>query len=190
MNSYLKCCFILCLSACASQRISDQLSLFDGETLHGWRHVGEADWRVVNGVIEGGGEKEGYLVTEKTFADYTLSLEFWIDGTTNSGVFIGCPTQVLFDPEVCYEINIWDEHPRSSARTGSIVLEVMPPLAHVKTVGKWNTYEITSVGSRLVVRLNGVVTAELENARRDAGYIALQHAETGKVRFRNLRLSY
>ncbi len=166
------------------------MSLFDGQTLAGWRQVGEAEWRVVNEVIEAGGEKEGFLVTEKAFADYRLSLEFWVDETTNSGVFIGCPTQVSFDPEVCYEINIWDAHPRPQARTGSIVLEVMPPIAHVETVGRWNTYEITSVDSRLVVRLNGIVTAELGNARPDAGYIALQHAESGKIRFRNLRLSY
>ena len=118
MNSYLKCfaqCFVLCLSACAvsSQKISDRMSLFNGETLAGWRQVGEAEWHVINGVIEASGEKEGYLVTEKPFAGYRLSLEFWIDETTNSGVFIGCPTQLLFNPEVCYEINIWDKHPKT-----------------------------------------------------------------------------
>ncbi|MCH8258296.1 MAG: DUF1080 domain-containing protein [Proteobacteria bacterium] len=195
MNKRMQCFglyFVLCLSACAVTRQArgDQISLFDGDTLAGWRLVGAAEWRVINGAIEAAGDKDGYLVTEKTFADYRLTLEFWIEATTNSGVFIGCPTQVLFSPEVCYEINIWDEHPRPSARTGSIVLEVMPPLAYVETVGKWNTYEITSMGSTLVVELNGIVTAELDNTRAEAGYIALQHAGTGRIRFRNLRLSH
>lgn len=175
-----------CLANQATEH--DVINLFDGETLAGWKPVGNASWRVVDGVIEAQGMGEGYLVTETPYTNYRLTLEFWVDATTNSGVFVGCPGLVEPNPKDCYEINIWDNHPTPPARTGSIVFEVMPPLAHKDTIGRWNTYEITNINSSLEVRLNGTVTAVLGNARTEAGHIALQHAESGTVRFRKLRL--
>ena len=61
-------------------------------------------------------------------------------------------------------------------------------LAHVETVGHWNTYEITARGGFLEARVNGTVTAVLEDADPTRGFIALQRWEQGSVRFRNLEL--
>lgn len=186
----LICSFLLWSETSLAQQAPAEgtIALFDGATLAGWTSVGNADWQVVDGMIEAQGGGDGFLVTDIPYAGYRLTVEFWVDGTTNSGVFIGCPPLSEPNPKDCYEFNIWDNHPTPQARTGSIVFEVMPPLAHENTVGKWNTYEITSVASHLVVRLNGTVTAILDKARPDPGHIALQHAENGTVRFRKLYL--
>ena len=62
-------------------------------------------------------------------------------------------------------------------------------LAIVKTVGRWNTYDVLSRGSRIEVRVNGTLTATLDDADPSPGFIALQHWRAGEVRFRSLILT-
>tara|TARA_R110002110_G_scaffold91264_2_gene237458 strand:- start:79986 stop:80549 length:564 start_codon:yes stop_codon:yes gene_type:complete len=163
--------------------------LFNGENLQGWWTTGDAQWQAGNGQIVARGDGDGYIASDSSYGDFLLSLEFWVDATTNSGVYIRCRDRARIHPETCYEINIWDDHPQPDARTGSIVFKVMPPLAQVLTVGRWNRYEIVARGARIEARVNGVLTAVLEDADERAGFIALQHAETGTVKFRNIQLT-
>ena len=172
----------------AGPAFATEFMLYDGESLAGWQVVGEANWVSREGVIEAAGAGDGFLLSDNKYANFVLTLEFWVDATTNSGVFIGCPGGGKIHPEQCYEINIWDDHPKPPARTGAIVFEVMPPLVHLETVGKWNTYEISHTGTRVTATLNGELTAVLDDARPEAGHIALQHFGDGVVRFRKLRL--
>ena len=105
------------------------IALFGGEGLSGWVSRGDTDWSVEDGVLIGSGAGQGFFLTNRDYGDFRLRLEFWIDVTTNSGVFIRCRDRNRIHPETCYELNIWDEHPRQAARTGAIVLKAMPPLA-------------------------------------------------------------
>jgi hypothetical protein len=165
------------------------LCLFDGQSLAGWYPVGEAAWRVEQGALVASGEEQGFLASDAEFANFRLSLEFWVDATTNSGVFIRCTDRGRIHPDNCYELNIWDRHPRQEARTGAIVFRVMPPLAEVQTIGRWNRLEVTAAGSVIELAINGEVTARLDNAKAGSGFIALQHAEQGVVKFRNIQLT-
>ena len=162
--------------------------LFDGATLSGWQEVGEADWSVQDREIVASGSGDGFLASTGRYGDFHLRLEFWVDATTNSGIFIRCSDPAYIHPDTCYELNIWDEHPRQEARTGSIVSRFMPPLAQVKTVGRWNTFEVTAVGQLIEVRVNGETTAVLEDADPAPGFIALQHWGEGTVKFRDIQL--
>ncbi len=164
------------------------LSLFNGTTLAGWRSSDNFAWRVEQGAIVAAGSGESYLQSLAEFTDFTLSLEFWVDASTNSGVFIRCQDRDRIHPDSCYELNIWDEHPRQEARTGAIVFRVMPPLAQVDTVGRWNRLQVTVRGQSLELAINGEVTARLDDAALPGGFIALQHAESGVVKFRNIEL--
>jgi hypothetical protein len=163
--------------------------LFNGKDLSGWQVVGTADWQVEAGDLVASGEGDGFVMSDEEFKDFTLSLEFWVDATTNSGVFIRCQDRANINPNTCYELNIWDQHPQQQARTGSIVYKVMPPLVQVNTVGKWNTYDVSAEGPKLVVRVNGAITAIMVRADPAAGFVALQHSEKGTVRFRHLRIA-
>ncbi len=165
------------------------LSLFDGQSLTGWAAVGEANWRVEQGAIVAAGDGDGFLLSRGEYGDFRLTLEFWVDATTNSGVFIRCSDRGRIHPNDCYELNIWDLHPRQEARTGAIVFRAMPPLAHVETVGRWNRLEVTAIGAEIELAINGEVTARLDDARLGSGFIALQHAEQGVVKFRNIELT-
>src|SRR5688572_19889910 len=63
--------------------------LFNGKDLKGWKQVnGEAKYSVDNGELVGttvSSRVNSFLVTEETFGDFVLELEFKMD-STNSGV--------------------------------------------------------------------------------------------------------
>lgn len=162
--------------------------LIDGPELQQWIAVGDAAWRYDNNELVGDGAGQGFLMTRENYKDFRLNLEFWIDETTNSGVFVRCQDRDNIHPDTCFEVNIWDNHPQQEARTGSIVFKVMPPLADISTAGRWNTMDITADGQKLVVRVNSRITALMDRADTAPGFIALQHWEKGTVRFRNIQV--
>lgn len=150
--------------------------------------VGDTEWRVTAAEAEAGpGTELSYLVSNEVYRDFRMSVEVWVAEQTNSGVFVRCSSRANINPNDCYEINIWDEHPQQEHRTGSVVT-LAKPTAHVDTAGKWNTVQIELQGSLLVATINGVETARLQNDRSAAGYFALQFGGGGIVRLRDLRL--
>lgn len=157
--------------------------------LEDWQQVGAANWRQENQQIVGGGAGDGYLVSPLPYSNYLLTVEFNVDATTNSGVFVNCTDPNNITPLTCYEINIWDDHPRQEFRTGAIVTRV-EPLVKLDTVGQWNIYEIEVRSNIIEARLNGTVVSRLENPEQSSGLIALQRAVDGEVRFRNIRVQY
>ena len=165
------------------------IALFDGHSLAGWQVEGDSKWSVVDQAIVASGSGDGFLASGNEYGDFYLRAEFWVDATTNSGIFVRCRERARIDPETCYELNIWDEHPQQEARTGAVVMKYMPPMARVETVGRWNTCEVTAKGGSLVVKINGVTTAVLDNADPTAGFIALQHWANGTVKFRKIELT-
>jgi len=177
---------MLCMSlgACAGRTTA----LFDGSSLAGWHTDGESLWSVDGQNLVASGDGNTFLSTAKEYADFHLRAEFWVDASTNSGIFIRCKDRSRIHPDTCYELNIWDDHPRQEARTGAIVFKLMPPLAQVDTVGRWNTYDIVAKGQLIEVRLNNTLTAVLRDADPTPGFIALQHWEHGTVKFRNIEL--
>lgn len=168
---------------------ADPIALFDGRSLDGWRIEGAGEWSVMDRAIVASGSDDGFLVSDREFGDFHLLAEFWVDATTNSGIFIRCKDRTRIHPETCYELNIYDEHPQQEARTGSVVKHVMPPMARVDTVGQWNTLEAMAKGAVIEVKINGVTTAVLESSDPAAGFIALQHWADGMVKFRKLELN-
>lgn len=157
----------------------------------GWRRLGAPVWRFDPTGTEAGPDTAGsFLVSEAQYADFVLTVEFWVEAETNSGVFIRCGEVANVDdvnPFDCYEINIFDDHPQQENRTGAIVMQV-PPVAQVDTVGQWNRLEIRARGPVLKVSVNGTRTAVLNDARSSAGPVALQYGGSGLVRFRKLAI--
>ena len=169
------------LSACAGPQ-----HLFNGTNLAGWQQQGGVDWSVTDQLIVASGAGDGFLVSDAQFGNFYLRVEFWVDATTNSGIYIRCQDRSRVHPDTCYELNIWDEHPQQDARTGAIVFRFMPPLAQVTTVGRWNTYEVLARDSFIEVKVNGEVTALVKDADPAPGFIALQHFGEGTVKFRSI----
>ena len=164
---------------------SQEVNLF--QEPESWNSQGGAAWSFSDSQILGR-EGDGFLVSRKIYYDFDLSLEFWVSAKTNSGIFILCQDRASINPESCYELNIWDNHPNQEARTGSIVGRVMPPLAEVSTEGRWNSYQVVIRDSTITVKVNNILTAKLNEKGLRAGFVALQKWGGGEVRFRNLKI--
>lgn len=160
-------------------------TLFDGSSLDGWNMIGDANWELGDDAVQAD-SGNGFLVTQMNYGDFELKLEFWVDGPANSGIFIRCADPRQVDANNSYEVNIFDTRPDQTYRTGGIV-NVAAPLAVIDTGGRWNTYEISAQGQRLVVTLNGTRTVDVEHEGYDRGPIALQYG-AGVVKFRNVQI--
>ena len=173
------------VTAFAQAPAPGMVTLFDGTHLNNFNMVGEANWKLGDGVVEAN-NGAGFLVSKDVYSDFEIRVEFWVDEGANSGVYMRCQDPNKITDMTCYEANIFDKRPDQSGRTGAIV-HVAKPLAVVDAGGKWNTYEITAKGPRLTVRLNGTVTAEADDKKFTSGPIALQRM-AGTVRFRRVQI--
>jgi 3-keto-disaccharide hydrolase len=185
--------FAALLAGCAHMR-SDAgwVTLLDGTRLDNWTTVGDANWRIEDGaaVADRG---NGFLVLKNRIGtDFELRAEFWVSDEANSGIFIRGTDPSKPASATAYEVNIFDKRPDPSYGTGGIpgVAKVSSP---IKAGGKWNLYEITAKGDRLVVVLNGTQTVDVRDSKHMGGVLALQHGEdavknTGVVKFRKVQI--
>ena len=161
-------------------------ALFDGRDLDAWTALGDANWRIVDGVAQAD-TGVGHLVSKETFANFHLRAEVWIDTQANSGVFIRAANPGEVNAQNAYEVNLFDERPDPTYGTGAIVdLAKVDPMP--RAAGKWNVLEIRAQGDRFDVWLNGVQTVNgARDAKRASGRISLQRgAGMGVVKFRKV----
>jgi hypothetical protein len=161
--------------------------LFDGESLTGWTPRDQARWDVVDGAIEyRAGSGPGFLCTGKSYGDFELKVDFWVDDVVNSGVFLRCPATSPIAGTNAYEVNISDSHLKWP--TGSIN-HVARREGEVHSVGRWSSFHITAQGDHLVVRFDGRVVLDIHNDREKFGPIGLQQFDgRGMIKFRNIKL--
>jgi hypothetical protein len=175
----------LAIFALSAQTSTGWVTLFDGKHLNNFNTVGNANWKLADGIVEAT-TGTGFLVSKETYGDFELKVEFWVDENANSGVYMRCQDSAKITDMTCYEANVFDKRPDQSGRSGAIV-HISKPSSIIDTGGKWNTYELTARGPRLIVKLNGVQTVDVEDKKFAKGPIALQYA-AGTVRFRNVQI--
>jgi len=208
-------------SGCSSPR--QPQSLFNGRDLSGWEvdvPSPDSSVRVRNpfivrdGMLVSLGEPRGHLLTDSSYRDYRLEVEYRFPATPgNSGVLVHAST-----PRALYGM-----FPRSievqmeSGNAGDFwcILEDIrvpdmerrrgPPADwgttegkarriqnltndSEKPVGEWNTMVIEAVGHSIRVWVNGDLVNVGSDATADRGRIALQ-SEGSEVEFRKLSLA-
>lgn len=182
--SFWAVCTMISAISCALQPGAELIFQENGTN---WTVEGDADWRFEKNELIGSlSEGAGFVMTETAYDDFVLELEFHPDSTINSGVFIRCKQRQL-SYEDCYEINIWDLHPKQENRTGAVVSR-FSPLEKLETLNKWNTYKIRNEKDRLQAWINGVLVVDLKDQDLKSGPIALQAAEKGVIKFRNVKV--
>lgn len=168
------------------------ITLLDGTaaSMNNWYQSGDpANWRSEDGLIvaDKGGKGSSHLVTKDSYRDHQIYAEFWAADSTNSGIFIRATDPKDIGSKNAYEVNIYDQRPDPSYGTGAIVnfakVDPMP-----KAGGKWNTFLITAKGTNLIVVMNGVETANINNAQFPAGPFSLQFggADSGPIKWRKV----
>ena len=165
------------------------IRLFNGTDLTGWHALGTNQWRAVNGVLQS--PKSGAnIVTDRTFTDYKLHLEFRYPKGSNSGVY----------QRGRYEVQIEDSlttEPQNDL-LGGIYGFIAPSEVAAKKPGEWQTYDITLVGRMITVVANGklvvcnreipgITGGALDSNEGEPGPLLLQ-GDHGPIEYRNITI--
>lgn len=159
------------------------VSLFNGVDLTGWNKVGNEKWEVEDGVIHGQGitEKYGYLITEKKYTDFHLSLRFKCLAGGNSGVYFHTdfkPGTVDVSQGRQFEIDrkVGNHNGGVYGDGRGWIAWPAPEFEAVIRPNDWNDMLMLVEGNHYVCYLNGVKVLDFTNPKPEAstGYIALQ----------------
>lgn len=160
-------------------------TLFNGKNLDNWDKTGNANWRVVDGVIEADMPR-GFLVSKESYTDFDLRAEIWATPDSNGGVLFRITNPKDPGIENGYELNINDKRADQTGRTGAIV-NVAKPLVQVDSGNRWILIEISARGPHMTAKLDGKLTAEADDSKYARGPVSLQ-AAGGLVRYRNVQI--
>ena len=170
---------------------SEPIRLLRRNSLRGWRAVGggENQWTVSNGVLRS--SKSGAnLVTERTFRDFRLHIEFRYPKGSNSGVYL----------RGRHEVQIQDDFGAEPAsdRFGGVYGFISPSTMAARRPGEWQSYDITLAGRMLTVGANGrliicnreipgITGGALDSDEGAPGPILLQ-GDHGPIEYRNITI--
>lgn len=160
--------------------------LFDGQSTNGWRFFkgGEIKgWKVVEGVLYNSGKGSdhgGDIITEETFKDFELRLEWKIDSLSNSGIFFHVQEldsiDAIYESGPEYQLKDDADDTLSTHSSGANYAMNIPIGAIVKPLGQWNETQIIVKNSHVEHWLNGVKVVEYELWTQDW----LQRKNSGK----------
>ena len=185
------CLAALTLTGCVSRnaRLASEgweTLIEGGSGLNNFRKLGSANWRETEDSVmaDKGGKEPSYLVTRGSYTDFIIYAEFFVNDDANSGIFIRMSDREKVTADNSYEVNIYDKRPDPSYGTGAIVnFAKVSPMP--KAGGKWNSFEITAMGPRVTVKMNGVQTVEMNDRSFFHGPFSLQYG-SGIVKFRKV----
>ncbi|MCU0633397.1 MAG: DUF1080 domain-containing protein [Gemmatimonadaceae bacterium] len=122
-------------------------ALFNGRDLAGWRAGdGESKWRVINGILTNTASGAN-LISDATFGDFKLHVEFRYPKNGNSGIYLRGRHEVQVE-------DTGDREPESTY-LGGVYGFLVPNQRAGLGAGQWQAYDITLVGRRVTVVLNG-----------------------------------
>ena len=208
MKSILTTLFSIALPFASLHAQDDGFTpLFDGKSTAGWKiPYAWGTSEIVNGEIHLKGDKQWFLVTEKTYSDFIFEGEVKLpEGKANSGFMFrahvepnkvfGYQAEVDGDPARKWSGGLYDEG-RRQWFISPVKADAESVAAFRKRAGDafkrndWNKYRITCKGSKITIEVNGVVTTDIEDDKDASGPIGIQHhGEKGQTyMFRNLRI--
>jgi hypothetical protein len=135
--------FALLLAGCASQPAGEGwITLFDGTSLEQWDRLGDANWRLADGVVMADRpvKTPSYLVSKDAYSDFELRVEFWTDAQGSSGLFFRCSNPKQVGAATAYEAQIADAR-TDGYSTGALTNLVKVAAPH-RSAGQWNTYVV------------------------------------------------
>ena len=183
-------------------RFGHPRALFNGMDLSGWELDSQAKkngWRAEEGMLVNVSPKTdfsstgsfGNLQTVEHFEDLWLHIEFLIEANGNSGVYL----------RGMYEAQVVDRDSRMQGMqgVGAIFSRIAPSVNAGRSLGEWQTYDLTLVDRHVTVVLNGVKVIDNQPVEgptggavntdpTKAGPIHLQGDHTS-VKYRNIYLA-
>jgi hypothetical protein len=142
-------------------------SLLNGTDLAGWEGAVD-DYEIRDGAIVCKEKKGGELFTQEEFDDFIVRLEFKLPPGGNNGLAIRYPgTGQPYLTGMC-ELQVLDDTAEMYAKLdprqyhGSAYGMVAAHRGYLRPVGQWNYEEVTVVGPKIKVELNGSVILDAD----------------------------
>lgn len=123
------------------------IEVFNGKDLAGWHTDRDPNqWVVKEGILTSP-ESGANLITNEKFQDFKLHVEFRYPEGSNSGIYLRGRYEVqIEDDEGLEPLDIY---------IGGVYGFLEPTENAAKSAGEWQTYDITLIGRRVSVTLNG-----------------------------------
>ena len=157
--------------------------------LRGWhtQRGGTNQWEIAGGVLRSPHSGEN-LVTDRTFTDFKLHVEFRYSKGSNSGIYLRGRHEVQVEDN--YGLEPLDD------RFAGVYGFLEPNAMAAKPAGEWNSYDITLIGRRVTVVANGqrVICDQvipgptggaLDSNEGEPGPLMLQ-GDHGPIEYRNI----
>ena len=167
------------------------IHIFNGKDLKGWHPSGETNqWVVENGILKS--PKPGSnIITDATFTNFKLHVEFRYPVNGNSGVYL----------RGRYEVQIVDNNEDEPKKNelGAVYGFLAPNEMVAKKAGDWQSYDITLTGRIVTVVANGrtiicnqeipgITGGALNSNEGEPGPIMLQ-GDHEPIEYRNITLT-
>ena len=182
--------------------------LVNGDDLSEWERLGgEATYTASNGEVIGttvANTPNTFLATQRSYGDFALNVEVWVDPAINSGIQIRSESKpdYLNGRVHGYQIEI---DPSSRAWSGGVYDEARRGWLYPMSANEdcrvafnpdgWNHYYVEAIGPSIRTWINDIPCAALYDDMTSSGFIALQvHSVPGEdlanrnVRWRNIRI--
>jgi hypothetical protein len=169
--------------------LKSKTELFNGKDFTGWKFCMSknadpaATWSVSDNLIHCTGKPNGYIRTEKTYSDFTVTVQWRFVKTGNTGVmvFMQEPDQVW--PR-CVECQGMHDHQGDFWLWGGVGCAkpavtqnngiIMQELSAEKPLGEWNTYQVICRGNSVEIVVNGKSMNKITDCNVSSGFIGLQ----------------
>ena len=166
------------------------IALIGKSDMNEWHAEGANQWTVKDGVLAS--TKSGSnLISNKTFNDFQLHVEFKYPKGSNSGVYLRGRYEVqIVDSKGMFP---WNDQ-------FSAIYGFLPPNEMTaKNAGEWQTYDITLIGRTVTVIANGktvicnavipgITGGALDSKEGEAGPILIQ-GDHGAIEYRNITIT-
>jgi hypothetical protein len=165
------------------------VKLFNGKNVKGWHTDGTNQWIAENGILRSP-HSGANLITDKTFTDFKLHIEFRYPQGSNSGVYL----------RGRYEVQVIDTKsgdPEPVNNQFSSIYGFLPPnKMTAKNPGEWQSYDITLVGRMVTIIANGktviydqvipgITGGAINSKEGEPGPILIQ-GDHGPIDYRNI----
>lgn len=163
------------------------IHLLDGNNLNQWHATGKNQWKAESGILRSP-HSGSNLVTNQTFKDFKLHIEFRYPQESNSGVYL----------RGRYEVQVIDSKGMepSSVLLGGVYGFLSPSDMVAKAPGEWQSFDITLVGRMVTIVANGktiicnqeipgITGGAIDSNEGEPGPILLQ-GDHGPIDYRNI----
>lgn len=168
-----------------------RIRLLHANDLGGWHPSGATNqWTVTNGILRSP-RSGSNLITDRTFGDFKLHIEFRYPKESNSGVYL----------RGRHEVQIQDDYGNAPAndRFSGVYGFISPSVIAAKPAGEWQSYDITLVGRMVTVVANGrqvicnqeipgITGGALDSNEGAPGPLFLQ-GDHGPIEYRNIMIT-